>query len=151
MLRTLARPIVLSLALGAGGGPSFDERLAIATRGLVYQSETDAVIEPYVSRDCRVETVDVDACRRCLGLGRAVPIVMGDAHEFFRDLCADRSWFGPAERERAARYRTLERLLRSELVQLRVFRVGRTSVRIYVVGKLQDGRLAGVVARAVET
>ncbi len=123
--------------------------LAKACAGLVYISETDSEIVPFLADvpDPRSNKDVVDTAR----LDPGAQIEVYDFKEFAAKLTAIKDWYGDEERMRAARYSDLFDLLSAELTDLRVLRVGRVRIDILVVGITNDGRAAGFRTYAVET
>ncbi|MFN6962212.1 MAG: nuclease A inhibitor family protein [Pyrinomonadaceae bacterium] len=123
--------------------------LSRAAAGLVMISETDSEFVPFVSAepvtDVRLEIL------RMSGRSASEPIAVEDAAEFFarRTLIADR--FGEIEMKRAERFARLKETLDEYLTSLKVYRVGRVRVDIFIAGLDQEGYLAGVRTFAVET
>jgi hypothetical protein len=118
-----------------------------ATAGLVYVSESDAPIEPYFGG-----TADTVDSRDLIEINtEAEAYHVEGVERFFARLTAEKDWFGPRERKNAGRFRKLEELLTENLKDLRVLKVGRIKVDIYVVGLDASGNLAGIKTKAVET
>jgi hypothetical protein len=127
------------------------ERLRLATEGLVYQSETDAPVRPFVLAGYGARPVTGEALLAAIGRDASTPVETSDAKRFFAGLVTVEDWYGDDERRTAERYAVLEHLLDETLTGVTVVRVGRTQIDVYVVGTTPDGDLAGVVTRAVET
>ena len=113
------------------------------TKGLVYVSETDAPFEVFIvvgteefyggleKEDRPVEEISVD--------------------KFFARLVKNQDWHGDKEKEMARKFLKLKDFLDSNLNNLRVFRIGRVQIEIYVVGLDEDSRLVGIKTKATET
>lgn len=129
----------------------FAERLQRATDGLVYQSETDAPVEPFVMTGFEGTEVTPDALVGFLKRDAGTPVATETVEDFFSTLTAIEDWYGDEERVAARRYRRLQRLLTTSLADLKVFKVGERSLDVYVVGKLESGEFAGITTKAVET
>ncbi len=128
-------------------GPS--ERISRAAEGLIYISETDSEIAPFVwGRAESVSIESVTAMAESTGERRFEEV---SAADFFARLTGIRDWYGDRDKERAAKFGDLYASLTSDLTDLKVFRIGTIQIDIYVVGMDADGRLAGVSMRAVET
>lgn len=128
---------------------SFAADLAAAAEGLIYISETDAEIIPVWGE--KVEAVTRDAVLRLAGANREAPVEETLPDSFFERLTEIRDWFGTRETERAARFGRLRDTLYSGLTDIKLYRIGRIRIDIYIVGRDGEGRIAGVRTRAVET
>ena len=122
--------------------------LAEACRGLVFISETDAEIEPFTA-----EKVAAHSLSSYLG---ALQIANEDLEEvsfenFFERLTSERDWHLELDKKRTRQFSRLRGVLKKELKDLRVIRVGRIRIDIYIAGIDENGRLAGVKTKAIET
>lgn len=122
--------------------------LVDACRGLVFISETDADIEPFVCGETRsrslrsyLDALQVD--------GKAVEEV--PFANFFDRLTTEKDWHRALDKKRTRQFSKLREVLEESLVDLRVIRVGRIRIDIYIVGIDANGRLAGVKTNAIET
>ena len=125
------------------------KRLEQACDGLIYISEIDAVIVPFAGSES--DRVDSDTARRYAGKEAAAPIEERDFEEFFKRVTTVREWHGDTEIEKAKKFQVLYELLKEDLSQIKVLRVGRIRLDIFVMGLDKYGRLAGVKTQAVET
>jgi hypothetical protein len=115
-----------------------------STDGLTYISETDAKVEAiFVDRDNAEKFLD-----SITNDDKSDPL---DQSSFFDRITTNKEWFGPDETLRAKRFSLLDEILRANLHDLKLIRVGRVRIEIYVVGFDADGNLAGIKTKAVET
>jgi hypothetical protein len=114
-----------------------------STAGLIYISESDAPIEAYSS--ARADAVNDKFFTDNTRVEETTPA------SFFSRLTADHEWYGTKEKEEARRFAELEKLLEENLRDLKVFKVGRIQIAIYVVGIDADNNLIGIKTKAVET
>ncbi len=119
------------------------------TKNLFYISETDAEIIPFTFRQAACVTAAEVLFQSGHDANDPVETIAPDT--FFSRLMATKDWFGPREKERAARFAALKTELEKELKDIKVFRVGKVQIEIFVVGLDGEGRLAGVKTKAVET
>jgi hypothetical protein len=128
-------------------GESLRKLLQKACGGLVYISESDAEIEPILVEKDR--SLSVEDLIEKTASSRAIETK--PAAEFFERLTRDREWHGEAERRNVGRFRDLERIIFDNIADLRMFRVGRIRVDIFVLGHDTEGNIAGIRTNAVET
>ncbi|MEG4424948.1 MULTISPECIES: nuclease A inhibitor family protein [unclassified Microcoleus] len=128
---------------------SIATQLKQASEGLLFGSETDAPFEvihwptqgeltpPKLlqltehSPDASVEVVTVD--------------------EFFDAATQEEDWHDEEERETVKRFQNLVSVLKQNLSQLQVYRVGSVEIDAYIVGVTDGGGLAGLSTQVVET
>jgi len=127
-------------------GPFFDQ-LKTACVGWFYMSETDAELEPFYGE--KIDAVTRKTMFEMAANTETTAIEEGDIDSFFAHL-----WFndnGVASRTPSGPIRNLRNLLEKNLSGLKVFRIGRIRIDVYVVGRDREGNLAGIKTRAVET
>ena len=111
-----------------------------AAKGLLYVSETEAELEPFVWDEKRDLTPE-----RLVGLaGAAKGTAVEEAplDSFFRTISSE-------DRPKFAKLATL---FQKELIGTKVFKIGAEAEKlIYVVGRTKDGHWAGVSTVVVET
>lgn len=128
-----------------------EQILTEATKGLLYQSESDypfEYVEWEISED---QTLTEDHVRRCTGLPPDAPVTVLSADKFFGSLTEMKDWYGEEETKTAGQYLTLKEKLEKTLTDLQVFKTGAVEVDIYILGKSPSGKRAGLQTKAVET
>ena len=131
------------------GNESLEERIAAACRGLSYMSETDAPIESF--NGGKVDELSPDAIRKATGSDSKLRIEEADPAEFFGRLTAVKDWYTAEQKRDTRRFAILEKLLRENLSDLHVYRIGRIRIALYVVGLDTENNILGVKTTAVET
>ncbi|MDT5158717.1 MAG: hypothetical protein QOH51_3074 [Acidobacteriota bacterium] len=124
------------------------EELREATRGLTFMSESDYPFE--VFKWGRAEPSNA-FLRGLTKQDASVPVSTQTPAEFFRAAAAEPDWKGSEELALARRFQKLLRLLEENLSDLKVFRVGRVNLPVYVAGRAASGLWLGVSTRVVET
>jgi hypothetical protein len=127
----------------------FFSRLKEKTKGLIYISETDADIQPFIGET--TERVSADSLLSQIGAESDGRIEEREFTDFFGRLTTMQDWFDDERREMTEQFTELEKLLTENLKDLKVFKVGEIEIDIYVVGLDKENRLAGVRTQAVET
>lgn len=117
--------------------------------GLMYISETDAPVALYA--DARAATVTAGTILAQVNLPPDTPVEEMAPATFFARLTKIEPWQDGAQRENAKKFLELQRLLEENLRELKVFKVGRVRIDIYVVGLDADNDLVGIKTRSVET
>lgn len=126
----------------------FIDAFAEVCRGLVYISETDADLKPLFADEPRSRTLR--SYLEVLGIDeKKVEEISFD--KFFARLTTEKDWHRAPDKKRTRRFSKLKAFLEENLEDLRVIRVGRIRIDIYIVGVGPDGQLAGVRTNAIET
>lgn len=128
---------------------SLDEQIAENVIGLIYMSEADAEIIPFAGQQADFVTKE----NLLLQIHKTgyVKIEEKDFNEFFAPLIKIKDWFGEEEQKMTERFVWLKDLLEQNLRDLKVFKIGKIEIDIYVVGLDKDNFLRGVQTKAVET
>ena len=66
-------------------------------------------------------------------------------------LATEQDWHEAAEKAVVLQYRGLLDAIKKKLADAKVFKVGKTKLDVYIVGKTDEGDWAGVKTVAVET
>lgn len=131
--------------------PALRERLARASAGLTYTSESDRPFELFFLPGAGDRPPGVDEFARLVGAPADAPRAESDLeHMFARHTDASDPHDAETQRVRP-RYEALRETLRTALRWTAVYRIGSVEVQCYVVGGDGRGNLAGVRTVAVET
>jgi hypothetical protein len=133
----------------ASVGARLSRAFAALAEGLTYTSESDY---PYRSFNAVLQAPDFtsESFRNAVRIGRRFTIDMEPADEFFR-YNQDPTNGAP---EAISAYALLEQVMTSTLTDIRRIRVRGVNVvkvRVYIVGRLADGSLAGLRSVSIET
>ena len=123
------------------------ERIGKVSEGLFYISETDAEILPFVGE--MTEAVNAETILK--QTKSDPPVEERDFKDFFKRLTELQEWFGAEEIENANKFAKLRDMLQKNLRDIKVFKVGRIEIDIYVVGLDAQNILTGIQTKAVET
>ena len=107
-----------------------------ATKGLLYPSEYDEPLEPFIWEHAKNTLTEV---RRLSGQPSKHRCRTISADVFFSELTEVEG------------FSKLYETLKETLTDLKVYRFGAANITVYVVGRDANGRLAGFKTRAVET
>jgi hypothetical protein len=134
-------------------GKELLELLQERAKGLLYMSEADFSLKPFVWEKAKVGADSLSsqtlAAFRKIEEGKQIEEV--PFANFFASATTEQDWFGPEEKESAEGFRKLVEALQANLTDLKVFKVGDAKKDVYVVGKTSEGDFAGVTTKVVET
>ena len=119
------------------------------TEGLYYISETDAEIFPFVGN--KVEMITDEEILRENNNPPGTSIEVRDFTGFFNYLTKIQDWFGEEEKATTEKFIKLKELLESNLKCLKVYKIGKIQLDIYVVGLDHENNIVGIRTKAVET
>lgn len=123
-------------------------QLETACRDLIYISETDSSVEPFMFKEMKLFLEDVARESEESFPGRTE---RKGFDEFFDRLTADKDWHTESKRKQTERFRNLRKLLADNTSSHEVIRQGDIRVRIFVFGSTPEGKVYGVKMISVET
>ena len=130
-------------------GNDLAKQVKKAAKGLFYSSESDALVEVFAG-----SIADAVTQENLLGqIGKEVntPVQVINFDDFFSRLTALQDWFGDEEKATAEKFAALRDLLKNNLKDLNVFKIGSSELDIYVVGLDPESKLMGIKTQSVET
>ena len=123
--------------------------LTQASDGLLFMSESDYPFET-VRWPEQAELTPANL-RRLTNHEADAPIATESIADFFRAAAAEPDWKSAAQLATARRYQALMRFLQENLADVRVYRLGRISIAVYIIGRSPDGNWLGLRTRVIET
>jgi len=125
------------------------DKLKNASDGLLWLSESDYPFEPVLWAS--VEDLTNDKLLEKLGKSPDTLVEVRDIDRFFAWAIAEEDWHDEEEKAEVEKYCQLVEVLKTNLTDLKVYRVGEIEIDVYIVGKTPDGNLAGLSTMVVET
>ncbi len=128
---------------------SLAKQIQETTADLYYISETDALILPFVGQPA--QSVSREAILEQTENAPDSPVEERTFTEFFARLIEIQDWFGDEEIKTAENFLLLKKLLENNLRDLKVYKIGKVQIDIYVVGLDAKNILTGIKTKAIET
>ena len=128
---------------------SIADQLQQASEGLLFGSETDAPFE--VIHWPTQEQLTPAKLLQLTGHPPDAPVELRTVDEFFAIATQEEDWHDEEERETVRRFQNLVSVLKQNLSQLQVYRVGSIEIDAYIVGVTDGGDWAGLSTKLVET
>lgn len=125
------------------------EELERATAGLSFMSESDYPFQ--VVRWDAGQAITQTYLRSLTKEPQDAQVSTESLEDFFGPALALPDWKGEAERATVHRYQTLVQYLRDNLEDVKVYKVGRINMPVYIVGRSPTGTWLGLSTRVVET
>jgi len=125
------------------------ERLAKGSDGLLFSSEADYPLEPFLWSD--PQPFSANALYTLTKLPESTPITQVKFNEFFAPMVSLDPEASEDAHNRVARSKKLIRLLRRMFRELTVYKLGTIEMPTFIVGRLADGTIGGLRTTVVET
>ncbi len=128
---------------------SIATQLKQASKGLFFLSETDAPFE-VIHWPAQGELTPAKLLQLTNHPPDA-PLEILAVDDFFAIATQEEDWHDEEERETVKRFQNLVSVLKQNISQLHVYRVGNIDIDVYIVGVTDGGGLAGLSTKLVET
>lgn len=125
------------------------DELKIASAGLQMMSESDYPFDIVQWTDA-AEPTD-EHLRKVSHAESDAEIERQRVDHFFRVAVQEAEWKSEKELTKAKRFQRLVAVLKDNLHELRVYRIGSRDMRVLIVGKSSQGTWLGLSTRVVET
>ncbi|MBN3909844.1 MAG: nuclease A inhibitor family protein [Nostoc sp. NMS1] len=124
------------------------EKLKEASTGLLMMSESDYPFEVVLWEGAAPATQE-----KILQLtgSQNLPVEVVDLDYLFRNCAFEQEWHDELQKKDVKRFQTLVQTLKDNLSDISVYRVGQINIDAYIIGQTQNGDLAGLVTKLVET
>ena len=123
------------------------EILTQASQGVLMPSESEYPFEVFTWN-----TVELTP-EKILELTHYPPATLIEEVEldyFFRNVAGEKDWHDKIQKENVAKFKNLVQVIKDNLAEFRVYRIGTIEVNVYIVGKTNDG-VAGLATKVIET
>ncbi|MEG4496652.1 nuclease A inhibitor family protein [Microcoleus sp. F10-C6] len=128
---------------------SIATQLQQASKGLLFLSESDAPFE-VIHWPAQGELTPPKLLQ-LTGHPPDAPVELRTVDDFFAIATVEEDWHDQDERETVQRFHNLVSILKQNLSQLQVYRVGSIDIDAYIVGVTDGGEWAGLSTKLVET
>ena len=128
---------------------SIADQFQQASKGLLFLSESDAPFE-VIHWPAQGELTPPKLLQ-LTGHPPDAPVELRTVDDFFAIATQEEDWHDQDERETVQRFHNLVSILKQNLSQLQVYRVGSTDIEAYIVGVTDGGEWAGLSTKLVET
>lgn len=124
------------------------EQLKRATDGLLFMSESEYPFSVFLWEITPEATPEKVSQQTNHPIDTPVKIVGFD--DFFQVATTEEDWHGEEEKKIVKRFQSLVQMLKENLSNLQVYRLGEIEIDVYVVGETPTGNLAGIATKIVE-
>jgi len=123
------------------------EILAQASQGLLMPSESEYPFEVVVWEDVELTAEKI---LELTNYPPATSIEQVELDYFFRNVATEKDWHDKIQKENVAKFQNLVKVVKGNLSEILVYRIGTIEVNVYIVGKTND-KIAGLATKVIET
>ncbi len=126
------------------------ETLDQASRELLMPSESDSPFAPFIWAGQASEPLTPERLLHLTEHPSDAPVETTDLDYLFRNVAQPEEWHDAIQQANVAKFRSLMQVLKTNLEDLHVYRIGSVEIAIYIVGK-NGSDLAGLTTKVIET
>lgn len=130
---------------------SLKEQINSLIPDLLYPSESDEKISYFEMELSTAENLSLANFRMFNGIRPEVIIQEIDFEVFFKPLIKIEDWFGDNEKKWAEDSSKLKQILSEKLKDTRILTVGEIEIDVYLLGKAEENKWAGLKTKVIET
>lgn len=125
------------------------DQLKAASRDLVFISESDYPFDVFLWED--LTSVTSEKVLQKTDHPQDTPVEIVPFDSFFKQATTVEDWQNPEEQETAKKFQALVLILKNNLSNLQVYRLGTIEINVYIFGQTSTGDLVGLSTLVVET
>lgn len=130
---------------------SIFETLKRGSEGLLMMSESDYPFEAFLWPGAAKEALTTAKLLQLTGHSQDSPVETVELDYFFRNSAQEKDWHDAQQKGTVKKFQLLVETLKANLSDIKVYRVGKISIDVYIVGKTKSDDLAGLSTKVVET
>ena len=118
-----------------------------ATDGLLMTSESEYPFEVFAWESAVLNEATV---LKKTGHSQETPVKLVEIDDFFRNSVTAEDWHEDEEKATVKKFQNLVNVLKTNLTDLQVYRIGSKEIDVYIFGTTPDG-IAGISTKVIET
>lgn len=128
-----------------------ETELKKASNGLLMKSETDEPFEYFYDEQHDASQLNNATVLKLAGMPAGYPMDVIDIDHFFRNMTRVQDENVPNNKEQAQRFQQLVGKLKETLQEVKAYCIGEQRITVFILGKTEDGYIAGLKTVLVET
>ncbi|MBH8555862.1 nuclease A inhibitor family protein [Nostocaceae cyanobacterium CENA357] len=127
------------------------EKLKQATDSLLMMSESEYPFEVFVWSNEGQEPLTNQKLLQLTGNSQETSIETVELNYFFRNCVDHKEWHDETQKQNVQKFQLLVKILKDNLNDIQVYRIGTININVYIVGKTPSKDLAGISTQVIET
>ncbi|MFN6486113.1 MULTISPECIES: nuclease A inhibitor family protein [unclassified Nostoc] len=127
------------------------EKLKQASDGLLMISESEYPFEVFLWSNQAQEPLTAQKLLQLTGHSLETSIEEVELDYIFRNCAEEKEWHDEIQKQNVPKFKSLVKILKDHLTDIKVYRIGTTNLDIYIIGKTPSADLAGISTKVVET
>jgi hypothetical protein len=118
-----------------------------ATDGLLMMSESEY---PFAVFTWESAPLNLTTVLKKTGHSQETPVKVVEIDDFFRNSVTAEDWHEDEEKATVKKFQNLVNILKTNLTDLQVYKIGSKEIDVYILGNTPDG-IAGISTKVIET
>ncbi|MCC5661715.1 nuclease A inhibitor family protein [Nostoc sp. XA010] len=127
------------------------EKLKQASDGLLMISESEYPFEAFLWSNQAQEPMTAQKLLQLTGHSLETSIEEVELDYIFRNCGEEKEWHDEIQKQNVPKFKSLVKILKDHLTNIKVYRIGTINLDIYIIGKTPSADLAGISTKVVET
>ncbi|MBD2297489.1 nuclease A inhibitor family protein [Nostoc sp. FACHB-87] len=127
------------------------QKLQQNSHSLLMMSESESPFEVFFWSGEGQESLTNQKLLQLTNHPAETPIEIVELDYFFRNLAEEKEWHDEIQRQDVQKFKSLVQTLKENLSDIKVYRLGRIDIDVYIFGKTPAGDLAGISTKVIET
>ncbi|BDA67036.1 nuclease inhibitor homolog [Calothrix sp. PCC 7716] len=136
---------------GASSNDELLDKLKLATDGLLFMSESEYPFEVFLWHSKQKQQVDTEFVLSKLNKPSDTKVEFVDLDSFFDVATTEEEWHSKEDKEIVKKYQYLVKIIKENLSDIKVARLGDIEIDAYIIGQVPSGDLAGLSTKIIET
>ncbi len=129
------------------------DTLEQASRDLLFMSESEYPFEAFFWQAENQDKKDIttELISQKTAHPPNIPIQFTDVDSFFAIATTEQDWHNSEDRDTVSKYQNLVKVIKENLIDIKVARLGDIEIDVYIIGKTSDFNFAGLSTKVIET
>ncbi len=128
------------------------EKLKQASNNLLFPSESEYPFDVFLwTFTADKPEINPELIIKTLKKPSETSIEIIDIDPFFEVATTEQDWHGQEEKEIVKKYQNLVKVIKENLTEIKVARIGKIEIDIYILGKTASNDIAGLSTKVIET
>jgi Nuclease A inhibitor-like protein len=128
------------------------EKLEQASKNLLFPSESEYPFDVFFWRFAAdISEINQELILKNLKKPSDTQFDILELDPFFEVVTTEQDWHGEEEKETVKKYQNLVKVIKENLTEIKVARIGQIEIDIYIFGKTASNDIAGLSTKVIET
>lgn len=136
---------------GALSNDELLDKLKLASDGLLFMSESEYPFEVFLWQSKEKQLLNAEFVLSKLNKPSDTKVEFVDLDSFFEVATTEEDWHSPEDKEIVKKYQNLVKIIKENLSDIKVARLGEIEIDVYIIGRVPSSDLAGLCTKVIET